>query len=141
MILTSFANVYSSHPTYLVGDQTSGVAVLIDPCRDIGRYLEAAGACGLRIDHAIATDQRAMLLPLYEVKKRTGARIHSRASGPPLFSINALLPGSSFTLGRLRFSVPADIAKGESLRVFDLQGDPESPILVTSLASAPEDAP
>lgn len=141
MILTSFPNFPSSHPTYLVGDQASGVAVLIDPCRDIGRYLEAAEKSGLSIDHAIATDQRALILPLYEVKKRTGARIHSRASGPPLFSINALLPGSSFTLGRLRFCVPTDTAGGESLYVFDLAGDPEAPILVTFCTSFPEDTP
>ena len=141
MILTSFANDSGGDDSYLLGDRTSGIAVVIDPGRSIERYLEAAEEHGLRIAHAIATDRRALLLPLYELKKRAGALIHSRASGPPLFSINALLPGSAFTLGRLRFCVPPDSAAPESLFVYDLEGDPERPILVTGSEARPVACP
>jgi len=141
MILTCFTNEFAGSDSYLLGDLTAGIAVIINPGRDVERYLEAAGERGLRIAHAIATDQRALLLPLYELKKRTGALIHSRASGPPLFSINALLPGSTFTLGRLRFCVPPDSPGGESLFVYDLEGDPERPILVTGPRAQPVACP
>ena len=131
MILTSFTDESTGCDSYFLGDLASGIAVVINPGQDVEHYLRAAELAGLRIGHAIATDQRALLLPLYELKKRAGALIHSRASGPPLFSINALLPGSAFTLGRLRFCVPTDSPSGESLFVYDLEGDAEMPILVT----------
>ena len=135
MILTSFTHGSGGNDSYFLGDLTSGIAVVINPGRDIEPYLNAAREHGLRIAHAMATDRRAMLLPLYELKKRAGALIHSRASGPPLFSINALLPGSTFTLGRLRFCVSADSPDEESLFVYDLEGTLEAPILAISSAA------
>ena len=40
---------------YLVGDTDAGVAAIIDPCRDIQEYLDAARDAGLRLTHAIET--------------------------------------------------------------------------------------
>ena len=132
MILASFTNELTGRSSHLIGDSARGIAVVIDPAREVGPYLRAAEERGLRIGHAIATHQRALLTPLYELKKRVGALIHSRASGPPLFSINALMPGSSFTLGRYRFHIPIDRSRAESLHVYDLESDSTAPFLVTT---------
>ena len=43
------------HASYLVGDEASGEALILDPQRDVRRYLEAARARGLRIAYAIDT--------------------------------------------------------------------------------------
>ncbi|HEY8018347.1 MAG TPA: MBL fold metallo-hydrolase [Actinomycetota bacterium] len=41
------------HASYLVGDEASGEALILDPQRDVRRYLEAARARGLRIAYVI----------------------------------------------------------------------------------------
>ena len=38
-----------SQASYLVGDETSGREVVVDPRRDVGEYLDDAAAAGLRI--------------------------------------------------------------------------------------------
>ena len=43
------------HASYLVGDEASGEALILDPQRDVRRYLEAARARGLRIAYVIDT--------------------------------------------------------------------------------------
>src|SRR3990170_1806663 len=41
--------------SYLIGDTTTGRAVVVDPQRDIGEYLTDADANGLRIERVIET--------------------------------------------------------------------------------------
>jgi hydroxyacylglutathione hydrolase len=43
------------HASYLVGDESSGEALILDPQRDVRRYLAAARARGLRIAYVIDT--------------------------------------------------------------------------------------
>ena len=48
MILTQHYLACLSHASYLIGDETTGRAVVIDPRRDVGVYLRRppSGACG-----------------------------------------------------------------------------------------------
>ncbi|MCP3913046.1 MAG: MBL fold metallo-hydrolase, partial [Actinomycetia bacterium] len=41
--------------SYLIGDETTGRAVVIDPQRDIGGYVDDAEARGLKIEAVILT--------------------------------------------------------------------------------------
>jgi hydroxyacylglutathione hydrolase len=43
------------HQSYLVSDREHGVAVVIDPRRDIEIYLESARQVGVRITHVFET--------------------------------------------------------------------------------------
>jgi len=51
-----------AHASYLIAEQRSGVAVVVDPQRDVGRYLDAAERAGCRIDHVFLTHFHADFL-------------------------------------------------------------------------------
>ena len=65
-----------SHASYVIGDTTSGRAVVVDPQRDISLYLDDARAHGLRITHVIETHFHADFLSGHlELAAVTGAEI------------------------------------------------------------------
>ena len=51
-----------SQLSYLVGDETTGRAVVVDPHRDVAVYLDDAAAHGLRIERVIETHCHADFL-------------------------------------------------------------------------------
>jgi hypothetical protein len=57
MILKQYYLNCLAHASYLIGDQSSGTAVVVDPQRDIDAYLEDASKNGLtirpRLPHAL----------------------------------------------------------------------------------------
>jgi hypothetical protein len=55
VILTQHYLACLSHASYLIGDETTGRAVIVDPRRDVGIYLEEAAERGLRIERVIET--------------------------------------------------------------------------------------
>ena len=55
MFLQQFYLESLGHASYLLADESSGEALVVDPRRDVGAYLETARAWGLRITHAIDT--------------------------------------------------------------------------------------
>jgi hydroxyacylglutathione hydrolase len=62
------------HASYLVGDEGSARALLVDPRRDVGGYLAAARAAGLRIALVLDTHgHNDYLSGVTEVLARTGA--------------------------------------------------------------------
>ena len=65
-----------SQASYLIGDETTGRAVVVDPRRDIQEYLDDAAAAGLRIDFAVETHVHADFLSGHlELAAATGATI------------------------------------------------------------------
>src|SRR5215470_5551401 len=76
MILTQHYLACLSHASYLIGDETTGRAVVVDPRRDIGVYLQEAAERGLRIERVIETHVHADFLSGHlELADRTGAVI------------------------------------------------------------------
>src|SRR3989454_11268982 len=55
MILTRYYLGCLAHASYLIGDEASQTAVVIDPQRDVGQYLQDAQQHGLRIRHVFLT--------------------------------------------------------------------------------------
>jgi glyoxylase-like metal-dependent hydrolase (beta-lactamase superfamily II) len=55
MIFTQYYLGCLSHASYLIGDDTTGRAVVIDPQRDVEIYLAEARAKGLRIERVLET--------------------------------------------------------------------------------------
>ena len=62
MIFTQYYLDCLSHASYLVGDETTGRAVVIDPQRDVSGYVNDAGAQGLAIERVIETHVHADFL-------------------------------------------------------------------------------
>jgi len=91
-----------SHASYLVGDTASGVAVVVDPQRDVSQYLDDARATGLSIDWVIETHFHADFLSGHlELAAATGATIvfGRAAAGRTDFPIEAMNDGDTIVLG------------------------------------------
>jgi glyoxylase-like metal-dependent hydrolase (beta-lactamase superfamily II) len=91
-----------SHASYLIGDETTGRAVVVDPQRDIAQYLDTAAANGLTIERVIETHFHADFLSGHlELKEATGAAICYGivAASAAEFAIEGLAHGQRITLG------------------------------------------
>ena len=76
MLLKQYYLGCLAHASYLVGDERTRQAVVVDPQRDIDQYLADASAGGYRITHVILTHFHADFLAGHiELRNRTGARI------------------------------------------------------------------
>ena len=65
-----------SHASYLIGDESSGRAVVIDPQRDVSEYVADAKELGTTIELVIETHFHADFLSGHlELAEATGAKI------------------------------------------------------------------
>jgi hydroxyacylglutathione hydrolase len=80
-----FRQIYDStlaQAAYLVGCQRTGEALVIDPERDVERYIQAAAADGLRITAIAETHIHADFLSgARELAERTGAMLYLSGAG------------------------------------------------------------
>ncbi len=91
-----------AHASYLVGSE--GVAVVIDPQRDIDIYLDAAQQKGLKIQHIIETHLHADFVSgHHELAQRTGAKIYLGDGSGAKFSHVSVKDGDSIQFGKCRF--------------------------------------
>ncbi|MYU54489.1 MULTISPECIES: rhodanese-like domain-containing protein [Streptomyces] len=89
-----------SQASYLIGDETTGRAVLVDPRRDIDEYLRDAERAGLRIELVIETHLHADFLSGHlELARATGAAIAFGEAAGTGFPIRRLRDGERITLG------------------------------------------
>jgi glyoxylase-like metal-dependent hydrolase (beta-lactamase superfamily II) len=97
-----------SHASYLIGDETTGRAVVVDPQRDISLYLVAAERLGLVIDRVIETHFHADFLSGHlELADATGAVITygAAAAGLAAYPIEALPHGTRLSLGEVELEI------------------------------------
>lgn len=89
-----------SQASYLIGDRTTGRAILVDPRRDIDDYLHDAAAAGLRIELVIETHIHADFLSGHlELARATGASIAFGETAETGFPIRRLRDGERICLG------------------------------------------
>jgi hydroxyacylglutathione hydrolase len=89
-----------SHASYLVGDETTGRAVVVDPRRDVAEYVADAAAAGLQITHVIETHFHADFLSGHlELAAATGAEIVFGAAANPEFPARLVHDGERIVLG------------------------------------------
>ncbi len=110
--------------SYLVGCESQGVAAVIDPDREVGKYLATAERRGLRITHIIETHLHAdHVSGNTDLAARTGARILLHAAAAAQFPHQALEHGDVIELGKVRLEVrhtPGHTPDSVSLLVTDL---------------------
>ena len=89
--------------SYLIGDTTTGRAVVVDPQRDVGEYLADAEANGLTIELVIETHFHADFLSGHlELAAATGADDRPTApSADTEFPIDPLADGERLSLGEV----------------------------------------
>ncbi|MGE0726561.1 MAG: rhodanese-like domain-containing protein [Acidimicrobiia bacterium] len=93
-----------SHASYLIGDESTGRAVVVDPQRDISQYLDDAAEHGLAIERVIETHFHADFLSGHlELAAATGAAISygEAAVGRAEFAIEPLTHGQRLSLGEV----------------------------------------
>ena len=111
-----------SHASYMLGSE--GVAVVVDPQRDVSLYMDEAAAQGLKIEHVIETHLHADFVSGHrELAERTGAKIHLGARAGATFLHAGVHDGDEIRFGRvvLRFlETPGHTIESVSIAVTDL---------------------
>jgi glyoxylase-like metal-dependent hydrolase (beta-lactamase superfamily II)/rhodanese-related sulfurtransferase len=136
MILHQFYLNCLAHASYLVGDEASGVAAVIDPQRDIQQYLSFAEQHRLRIAHVILTHLHADFIAGHlELRDRVGARIYLGAPARAEYAFTPLGDGDRIEMGRVRLQAietPGHTPESISIAVYDLdQSDAEPHAVLT----------
>lgn len=102
MIFEQFYLECLSHASYLVGDTTTGTAVVVDPQRDIQQYLDRAQELGLTIAYVLETHFHADFLSGHlELANATGATICFGAEARPQFPARLLQDNEQLVLGEV----------------------------------------
>ncbi len=106
MMFTQHYLACLSHASYLVGDPTTGRAVVVDPRRDVQVYLDEAAAHGMTIERVIETHVHADFLSGHlELAARTGAVISYGDEVRVDFEIEPLHDGQRLSLGDVTFEI------------------------------------
>ncbi len=127
-----------SQASYLIGDQATGRAVVVDPRRDIQEYLDDAEAAGLRIELIIETHFHADFLSGHlELAEATGAAI---GFGEVTLEVRATPGHTPESISVVVYERPADevpygVLTGDTLFI----GDVGRPDLLSSIGVSADD--
>ncbi|MFO0914420.1 MAG: MBL fold metallo-hydrolase [Pirellulales bacterium] len=123
MILKQYYLGCLAHASYLVADDRTKLAAVVDPQRDIDQYLQDAEAGGYRIAYVFLTHFHADFLAGHiELRNRTGARIVMGARAEADFDFLAVKDGQLIELGDVVLRVletPGHTPEGISVVVID----------------------
>lgn len=127
MILQQYYLGCLSHGSYLIGDEASGTAVVVDPRRDIDEYLDAASASGLRITGVINTHFHADFVAGHlELAAATGAWIGYGSRAEADYPIRTFTHGEKLRLGDVELEIletPGHTWESISILVREHAGD------------------
>jgi glyoxylase-like metal-dependent hydrolase (beta-lactamase superfamily II)/rhodanese-related sulfurtransferase len=97
-----------SQASYLIADETTRQAVVVDPRRDVADYLADARENGLTIVGIINTHFHADFLSGHlELARETGAWIGYGAAATPEFEVRSLTDGERISLGDVTLEIMA----------------------------------
>lgn len=131
MLLKQYYLACLSHASYLIADERSKTAVVVDPQRDVEQYLAEAQQRGLAIRHVFLTHFHADFVAGHvELAQQTGATIRLGARARADYAFTPMAEGQSVEFGDVRIAVletPGHTPEGISLLVYDLAKDREQP--------------
>jgi len=118
-----------SQASYLIGDQGTGRAVIVDPRRDVADYVADAAAAGLTIELVIETHFHADFLSGHlELAAATGAEIGFSSVCDTEFRSRKLADGERISLGDVQLDIlhtPGHTPESISIVVWEHADDPE----------------
>ena len=124
MILKQFYLNCLAHASYLIGDEQSRTAAVVDPQRDIGQYLSLAREHSLDIKHVFLTHFHADFVAGHlELRDRTGATIYLGAAARAEYVFTPVHDGDVIEFGRVQLrplETPGHTAESISILVYDL---------------------
>ncbi len=116
-----------SQASYLIGDETTGRAVVVDPRRDIDEYVRDAEADGLSIELVIETHFHADFLSGHlELAAATGAEIAYSSIAETEFPSRKLADGERHSLGEVELEflhTPGHTPESLSIVVYEHADD------------------
>jgi hydroxyacylglutathione hydrolase len=134
MILHQFYLNCLAHASYLVGDEQTHTAAVIDPQRDVDQYLAFAVEHRLAITHVFLTHFHADFVAGHlELRDRTGATIYLGAAAKAEYAFTPLKDGDRVEFGRVRLEAletPGHTAESISILAFDLDRSATEPCAV-----------
>lgn len=127
MIFSQLYLACLSHASYLIGDETTGRAVVVDPRRDIGEYLDEANAKGLHIERVLETHLHADFLSGHlELAAATGAVISFGEGAELEFPTEPVSNGDRIELGEVSLEIlatPGHTPESICVVVYEHAGD------------------
>lgn len=106
MVLEQFFVEGLGCASYLVGCEGVGVAAVIDPDRDVQKYVDAAGKRGMKITHIIETHLHAdHVSGNSDLAAFTGAEIYVHEAAQAQFPHQRLKGGDTLKLGNVELKV------------------------------------
>ncbi|MBX9877088.1 MAG: MBL fold metallo-hydrolase [Candidatus Obscuribacterales bacterium] len=131
MRLKQFSLDCLSHFSYLVADNTEGIACVIDPQRDIDIYLEEAQKANLTIKYVVLTHCHADFASGHlELAAKTKATVAMGAKSDAKFPFQGLFEGNLLELG-----------KNVTLKVLETPGHTPESICILAYDKSESDKP
>jgi rhodanese-related sulfurtransferase/glyoxylase-like metal-dependent hydrolase (beta-lactamase superfamily II) len=134
MILKQYYLGCLAHASYLLGDEATATAIVVDPQRDIQQYLADAERFGLQIRHVFLSHFHADFVAGHlELRARCGAAIHLGSRAKAEYAFVSMKDGDAIEFPGLRLQAletPGHTIESISILVFDLGKDPAQPYAV-----------
>jgi len=123
MILKQYYLGCLAHASYLLGDEASATAVVVDPQRDVQQYLADAEKFGLQIRHVFLTHFHADFVAGHlELRDLCGATIHLGVRAKAEYAFEPMSDGDTLDFPGMSFQVletPGHTIESISILVFD----------------------
>jgi hydroxyacylglutathione hydrolase len=123
-----------SHASYMITDEKTKTAAVVDPQRDIDQYLADAKAGGYTIKHVFLTHFHADFVAGHiELRDKAGATIHLGRRAEAEFSCVKMKDGDVVEFGDVKLEImetPGHTPEGISILVYDLATSRTAPLAV-----------
>ena len=120
-----------SHASYLIGDEDSHIAAIVDPQRDIEAYMADLDSHHFTLQYIFLTHFHADFVAGHlELRHRTGADLYLGAHAKPNYPFHPMHHNCEIEFGSTRLKIletPGHTPEGISIVVYDLKHDRERP--------------
>jgi glyoxylase-like metal-dependent hydrolase (beta-lactamase superfamily II) len=131
MIVRQYYLECLDHASYLIADEKTRKAVVVDPQRDVDQYLDDATRLGLKIRHVFLTHFHADFVAGHlELRDRAGATIHLGARADADYPFTPARNGDTLRLGGVKLQIletPGHTPESISILLFDTAKDDHAP--------------
>jgi len=120
-----------AHASYLIADEKTKFAAIVDPQRDVDQYISDAAVGGYQIKYVFLTHFHADFVAGHiELRNRTGATIYLGSRAEAEYEFAPALDGEIIEFGDVRLQIlatPGHTPEGISILVFDLAKSAKKP--------------
>ena len=123
-----------AHASYMIADEETKVAAVVDPQRDVDQYLADAAERGFQIKYVFLTHFHADFIAGHiELRDRAGAKIYLGEKAEAEYEFTPVKDGDVVEFGAVRLKIletPGHTPEGTSILVYDLAQNDRQPYAV-----------